>query len=158
MVPSVLLLPPCQPSPLGGHLPPILSAHVQGTATGGWMGGGEKQGAESLWSNLSNIGNKSIVFSCFRVHPSVAKWATGVTEVDVSLLGHNPIGSENEASVSHSQGGQGCVQPGSHGCPKGVCVSENRGCKFAGGHFFPTEAKHRCCQLKTLLHIPRWCL
>lgn len=38
-------------------------------------------------------------------------------------LGCNPKGSENEASVSDSEGGQGCVcavQPDPQWCPKGL--------------------------------------
>lgn len=51
--------------------------------------------------------------------------------------------------MSHSTGGQGCEQEGSHGCPEGGCVFLKIGrCKFADGHFFPTEAKHQRCQLK----------
>lgn len=88
---------------------------------------------------MSSIGNKSIAVQpsgepqdeCFPKHP------------------------ENETSMSHSTGGLGCEQEGSHGCPEGGCVSLKIGrCKFADGHFFPTEAKHQCCQLKLCCAFP----
>lgn len=62
-------------------------------------------------------------------------------------LVQSPFRSENEASMSHSEGGQGRVQLGSHGCPKGgsetARVPQNRD-GFAGGCALPTATRRGC--------------
>lgn len=60
----------------------------------------------SIQNNLSSIGSKSIVVQ-----------SSG--ELQDECFPKNP---GNETSMSHSTGGQGCDQEGSHGCPEGGCV------------------------------------
>lgn len=113
--------------------------HTEYSRAGNGWPGDCKVGCRSFQNNLSNMGNKSIIVQSFG-------------KLQDERFSKNP---ENETRMSHSTGGQGCEQEGSHGCPKGGCVFLKIGrCKFADGHFFPTEDKQQCRQLHLCYTFP----